>query len=248
MFRSFFVLLTAAGVLTSAAAHGADSDKQHSAPHKPPTRLYIASGALHTGDGAVVRLNQVNATIQNQSGEEQGKNGGKDDGSKKQKVVLINSGAVGISYDSLTRLLNGRISDGRLKDLKVTTEDGQVKITGKEKKGVDVPFEIKGPVKATPDGMIQLQSSTVKVAKLPGLAGLLGVTPKGAVGNSAGKGVHAQDHSIIFDPDQLWGLPVHGRVTKVTVQKDGLLLSMGAAKNPKSNSKSGHVIAKKRPQ
>ena len=201
---------------------------------RPPTRLHINAGTLYTSQGVPIVLRGVDALIA--PGGQPGR--GKDmDG----KLVQIRSGRVFLSYDSLTRLLNHKLKDGKVKDLKISSDKGQVKIGGKVHKVLDIPFEIKGPVRVTPDGHLALHASTEKAAKLPigGIADALGLNMQKVVGKQAGKGVRAREQDIYFDPDQLWGLPVHSRVTQAQVESQGLVLTF-------SEGGATHETARKR--
>jgi len=113
-----------------------------------------------------------------------------------------------------------------------------VKITGKAKKGVSLPFTIEGPVSLTDKGHIRLQMTEMKVAHLPkGVAQLLGIDPEKMAGDGTVKGVSMDKNSISFDPDLLWGLPVHGQVTRLVVQNNGLLLLFGGQQQKKHVAK-----------
>jgi hypothetical protein len=64
---------------------------------------------------------------------------------------------------SLTRLMNEKIGkDGKVHDLKFSADHNQLKITGKAKKVIDVPFTLEGPVKPTSTGQIELDAKSVK--------------------------------------------------------------------------------------
>lgn len=188
------------------------------------TRLHINSGVLYTKSGIPIRLSRATARIAN------GMKGS--GGPKKQDndIVFLDSGVVSLSDDSLTKLLQSKVEGKGIEDLHVTSDKGQIKISGKMKKVVSVPVTIEGPATATPDGKIELHTKTEKASVLPikGLADALGMSVNKVVGNKA-KGVKAEgDNAIIFDPDELWGLPIHGFVTQVTVQKNGITLHFGA--------------------
>ncbi len=197
--------------------------------------LRVDAGTLFTADGVPITLQHVNAKIvaHHETGQNQAcgdsADSAKDDQSKSQ-VVIIQTGNVVLSSDSLTKLLDKKVGEkGKLKDLKFSTDPkkNEVHISGKTKKVIDVPFDLTGPVRATPNGQIELQAKSVKAADIPGLASLLGMTVEKAAGKNAAKGVKTNANTITFNPDQLWGLPVHGTVLRVTVQKNGLLLVFG---------------------
>lgn len=186
------------------------------------TKLHIKSGTLYTKSGIPIQLTNANARIAGGLKPEVGdKDGNKD-------VVFLDQGVVTLSDDSLSKLLQSKVKDKGVEDLKVTTDKGQIKITGKMKKLISVPMTIEGPASATSDGKIELHTKEVKTAKLPikGLADALGLNVSKVVGDS--KGVKSQGDTIIFDPDELWGLPIHGFVTQVVVQQNGIVLHFGA--------------------
>ena len=203
------------------------------------TRLRIDSGMLYTRSGIPIRLSHANARIA-PGMHAVGSDGKTKSNNNDNKIVFLDSGSVGLTNDSLTKLMNQKIQNKGIDDLKLTTERGQIKISGKMKKAVSLPVTIEGPATATPDGKIELHTRTEKASFLPikGLADALGMSVNKVVGNK-NKGVKAgSDNSLIFDPDELWGLPIHGFVTRVIVQNNGLLLIFGA--QPRS---SGHQLA-----
>ena len=51
-----------------------------------------------------------------------------------------------------------------LRDLKVTTADGLLKIEGELRKGVPIPFSITGEPSVLPDGILRLHPVTVKLS------------------------------------------------------------------------------------
>lgn len=207
--RLFAALLLAFASLASLCA--AQAGKQ-------PSRLHIAGGTLYTSSGTPILLHGVDALIAP---------GGKPEPSMGGKMVLIDRGVIGLTYDALTRLLNKKLQGGKIEDLKVTTENGQIKINGKVHKGVAIPFEVKGPVTVTSDGKLDLHASTEKAAKLPisGIADALGLNMQKMVGQK--KGVNSKGQDIVFDPDELWGLPIHSHVTAARVEAKELVLVVG---------------------
>ncbi len=179
-----------------------------------------------SGDGGPIQLRAFEADIANQQGK-------KNSDQVESKIVLIKTGDAFITNDSLSKLLTGKLKDHNMEDIKVSNDKGKVKITGKAKKGITVPFTIEGPVSLTSNGQIRLEMTEEKVAHLPkGFTQLLGIDPEKMAGDGKVKGVSMDKNSIQFDPDLLWGLPVHGHVTKLTVQNNGLLLVFGGPQKP----------------
>jgi len=202
---------------------------------KKPTHLFIKSGTLLSGSGAPIQVRSFQTSIAD--GHAPGK-----PTDHEEKVVTILSGTAFLSNQSLSKLLNEKLAGKNLEDIQVSCDKGKVKITGKAKKAIAVPFTIEGPVSLTPQGFIHLKTEEKKVGKLPGLADLLGLNPDKIAGDGSVKGIKAEKDAIDFDPDLLWGLPVHGRVTRLALQQNGLLLVFGGA-TPKEGT---HVAASAR--
>ncbi len=221
-FRAFPVLFSTMLLLTTASAIAADVKPAEKPNSKPPSRLLIRSGTLVSSDGVPIQLHDFEADIADDHAK-----GSQHLGSK---IVVIRTGYAFLSNDALSRLLTDKLKGHNLENIKVSNDKGEVKITGKAKKGVTVPFTIQGRVSLTDQGYIRLETRTEKVAHLPkGLADLLGMNPEKLAGDGKVKGVSADKNSISFDPDLLWGLPVHGQVAHLTVERNGLLLVFGAA-------------------
>jgi hypothetical protein len=62
------------------------------------------------------------------------------------------------------------------------------------------------------------------------------------IGSDKGKGVQASKNSVTFDPDLMWGLPIHGRVVRAATTNKGLLLTFGP--DTASSSKSGSAAGR----
>lgn len=199
---------------------------------KPPSRLHIVGGTLYTSSGIPILLHGVDALIA-AGAKPQTNTGG--------KIVLIDRGVIGLTYDSLSRLLTRKLQGGKIQDLKITSDNGQIKINGKVHKGVAIPFEVKGPVTVTPDGKLDLHASTEKAAKLPigGIADALGLNMHDMVGQK--KGVSSSGQDIVFDPDELWGLPIHSHVTSARVEPKELVLVVGTPAGQRAPKKQAKV-------
>jgi len=136
------------------------------------------------------------------------------------------NGTALLTPEALTHLLKSHMAaNSKISDLNVETQAGKVKIEGKTHKVVDLPVEIEGTVAATPQGLVKLDISDESVAHLPkGISKELGMDVRKMVPSNSGKGIQAEKNSVSFDPDLLWGLPIHGHVTKATLERQGLVL------------------------
>jgi hypothetical protein len=151
--------------------------------------------------------------------------------------VTIKNGEAFLTRDAVTKLLNTHLNSGKVKDLSVETQPNKVTIKGKAHKLVDVPFHIDGRVVATSDGMIKLQVGDEHAAHLPdSITKALGFDDLSKMIPNNGKGVKASKNAVIFDPDLMWGLPIHGRVVKATTTAKGLELTFGPDKKGGSSA------------
>ena len=197
---------------------------QDSAPAGAMTRLVIDSGTLYTRSGIPMHLSHAVALIA------KGMQPIPGDG---KAVVLLNSGQVSVTSDSLSKLMRAKLQGKGIDDLSIATNGNKIKISGKVKKIVKVPITIEGPLDVTSDGKLEMRTTSMKAAKLPfkGFADALGMNISHIVGNDK-KGVKSEGDTLIFDPDELWGLPVHGHLVRALVQKNGLLLVFGPPASP----------------
>jgi hypothetical protein len=225
LLTTLFLAFTAAVLISAfspaAAKPRRDPPETAQKTGKSPTRLLVRSGTLISENGAPIQLHAFEADIVEGSDKKATEHVG-------NKVVLVKSSDAFLTNDALGRLLNGKLKDHSLEEIKVSNEKGQVKITGKAKKGISAPFTIEGPVSLTSNGQIRIEMKKENVAHLPKrMTQLLGIDPEKLAGDGTVKGVSSDKDSISFDPDLLWGLPIHGRVTNIKVQNNGLLLIFG---------------------
>lgn len=224
----FRLLLTFATsvLLTFSAAAGVQAKsgkkQQNQQQAKGSSHLHVDSGELLSASGLPIHVSHFDAIV---GGDQKAQ---PNDGGKKP-VVTIHNGVAFLTRNALTKLLNSHLANGNIKDLSVETADNKVTIKGKAHKVVDVPFKIEGPVTATSDGMIRLQVSNEHAAHLPqALTNALGFDDlRKMIGSNASHGVKADKNSVTFDPDLMWGLPIHGRVTRAATSDKGLSLTFG---------------------
>lgn len=213
-------------LLTFGAAAGAQrksGKKQTNQPQaKGSSHLHIDSGELLSSSGLPIHVSHFDAIV---GGDQKAE---PRDGGKKP-VVTIHDGVAFLTPSALTKLLNSHLASSNIKELNVETQADKVKIKGKSHKTVDVPFEIEGPVRATEDGMIRLQVADRHAAHLPtSLSKALGFDDLSKmIGSNASHGVKADKNSVTFDPDLMWGLPIHGRVVRAETSDKGLTLIFG---------------------
>ncbi len=209
--------ITLAGAVIAAQQQPAKSGKP-----KRPSELHIDSGELLSSSGMPIHVSHFDALV---GGEQKAEPRAKGT----RPVVTIQRGTASLSRDAITMLLNSHLSSNKVKNVSVETAPNKVTIKGKAHKVVDVPFQIDGRITATADGLIRLQVGDEHAAHLPdSVTKLLGFDDLSKiVGSNADHGVKADKNSVTFDPDLMWGLPIHGRVVKAITTTNGLNLTFG---------------------
>lgn len=148
------------------------------------------------------------------------------------RMTEIEHGQVFISSASLTHLFERKIeqSESKVRDVKVEIKDNKAHLMGKMKNGVDVGFEISGPV-STDGTVLILKAEKIKADGIP-VKMLLGVVGKhlgDLLGSESVDGVKAQGDKLIFAPASI--SHVTGRIAKLELTDKGMLLDFeGAAK------------------
>ena len=131
---------------------------------------------------------------------------------------------------SLATLMNRHVFgyDGApLKDLELTVDEGQLKQTGKMKKGVWLPFSTRATVFATPDGRLGLHTESVKAVHIPAtkLLDLLGLSLEDVVGLEKRRGVEIKDDDVILSPGRVLPPPeMRGYLARAEITGNALHL------------------------
>ena len=84
--------------------------------------------------------------------------------------VRVDSGEIAVDSAALTQLLNHYLFSYKgspLRDLKVTTEEGRLRIEGELRKGVPIPFSMLAEPSVTPDGTLRLHPTKVNALGIP---------------------------------------------------------------------------------
>jgi len=150
----------------------------------------------------------------------------------------ISTAEIAIAATTLSQLLNERVfnyQDAPLKNITLKTENGRVRLTGTMHKGVNVPFEVEGPLEATPDGEIRVYAQKVQSAHLPvkGLLHLFGEDLSKLVNVRKDRGVRLEGDYILIQPSRLLPPPeIEGKVTAAQVEGNRIVLTFqsGAAR------------------
>jgi|WetSurMetagenome_2_1015567.scaffolds.fasta_scaffold54917_3 hypothetical protein len=162
-------------------------------------------------------------------------------------ILAIDAGEVAVSMASMSYALNKYAfgePDAPLKNLKLSAEGSQIRQEGTLKKGIGIPFEIVGTIRATPDGKIRIHPTQMKVAHLSikGLLNLFGLDMAELINTRKTRGVSVDENDFILDPALMLPPPrMRGRITAVRVQGDEIIQMFGterrdlATEQPRSN-------------
>src|SRR5947209_994499 len=148
-------------------------------------------------------------------------------------ILEIDNGVMAISTGHLSELMNSYVFayDGApLKKLAVTVKDGRVVERGIMHKGVDLPFELEGPISATPDGNIRLYADKLKSEHIPfkGLLHLFGEDLSKLVNVNEARGVRIEGDDILLIPSRMMPPPhIRGHVTAVRIEGDNIVQVFG---------------------
>lgn len=158
-------------------------------------------------------------------------------------ILEIDSGEVAVGMHDLTYLMNRYVfgySGAPIKKLTVTAEGQQIKQKGELHKGVDLPFEIVGEVRTTPEGKIRIHPTRVKAAHIPvkGVMGVFGIRLKDLIDTRNARGVRVEENDLILDPEQMLPPPrMRGRITRVRIEGDQLIQTFGDGHGPRGKDR-----------
>jgi hypothetical protein len=149
-------------------------------------------------------------------------------------VVVIDSGEIALDMSSLNALMTNTLGHGRsnVEKLRVSTDEKRgLRQKGVLKKGIKVPFDVKGAVEATPDGRIRMRAAAVRGFGVPvnPMMKLLGLEMDDLLKVEPGHGVTVDNNDLILDPEQLLPPPlVRGKVTSVRVEDGAIVQTFGS--------------------
>ncbi len=156
---------------------------------------------------------------------------------KRSFILKIDSAVIGVRMDTLANLMNSYVfayPGAPLKNFNFSIEENQLRATGTVHKLLDLPFEIKGNLSATPDGKIRLHPTSIKTAGLPvkGFLHLFGVELDEVIRAREARGLKIEDNDLILDPEHMTPPPlIRGKVTAVQIVGDEVIQVFGGSKN-----------------
>ena len=151
---------------------------------------------------------------------------------KTSYAVAVRSGVVAIDMASLNALMTTTLAgdQSNVGHLKVGIDGGDLRQKGVNDKAVNIPFDVKAGVEATPDGKLRVFTKSVKGFGIPmkplmkvfhlEMDDLLKVKP--------GRGVMVRDNDLILDPALLLPAPsMRGLVTSARIEGDSIVQVFG---------------------
>lgn len=137
-------------------------------------------------------------------------------------------GQVFISAESLARLFAQKVQQANtsVSQVKVEIRDDVAHLSGKVHKGIDISFEIAGPI-STDGTVLILRARKIKAEGIPmkGLLGMIGVHLSSLLGSESVNGVATKGDTLIFEPIKI--AHVRGHITSAHLASDGLTIVFG---------------------
>jgi hypothetical protein len=163
-------------------------------------------------------------------------------------AISIRSARISISTESLANVLNQYVlasADAPIKAVRITTQDGKLKIKGRLHSKGDLPFESEGSLLLTPEGEIRVHTEKLKAGHLPvkGLMDLLGETISKLIDTRKLRGLRAEKDDLLLDPSELFPPPhIHGRLRAISIVGNEVVQEYGTESAP-SVKISGNYMA-----
>ncbi len=112
-------------------------------------------------------------------------------------------------------------SGSKISELQVEVKDDELHFKGKVQKGMNIPFEVAGPV-STDGSTLKLEAKKIKAEHLPvkGLMGMLGMHLSSLLQSEQPQGVIAQGDTLVFEPAKL--AHVQGKIAAVRLTTKGI--------------------------
>jgi hypothetical protein len=139
-------------------------------------------------------------------------------------VLHLQQAEMSMDMASLQNLMNRHVfayQGSPLKDVIVEPDGLRLKMKGKLRKGIDIPFSTTASVSTTTNGLLRLHVESMKAVGVPtkGLLEFLGLKLDDVVDIKKRRGVEVQDNDIILAAGQILPPPeIVGHLTRVAVQ------------------------------
>jgi hypothetical protein len=142
------------------------------------------------------------------------------------RTTEIQHGQIFISSESITKIFSQKIkeSGSKISELQVEVKEDELHLKGKVHKGIDIPFEVTGPV-STDGSNLKLEAKKIKAEHLPvkGLMGMLGMHLSSLLQSEQAQGVEAQGNTLVFEPAKI--AHIQGKISAVHLTAKGIEIS-----------------------
>ena len=159
---------------------------------------------------------------------------------KRSFVIRIATAEVALDTASLGHLMNEHVfgyAGAPLRHLSFGTRNGELVQRGVLHKVIDIPFEMTARVTVTPDGLMRVHPTSMKIGSLDGM-GLMkavGVHLSNLLDTRKAHGVRVDKDDLLLDPVQLLPPPaIAGRVVAVRVEPGKLVQIFGDSIPPRA--------------
>jgi hypothetical protein len=193
-----------------------------------PVQIEMRNVRLHADDGVVLEISHLKGVMVSRVA---GRPPVFDDPGS--YVLDVQTGDVSMDMPSLKNLMNRHIfgyKGSPLKDLSVEPDGTRLKLKGKLRKGLDVPFSTTASVSTTTEGQLSLHVESMKAIGVPakGLLDLFGLKLDDIMDIKERRGVDVDENDIVITPGRVLPPPeIRGRLTRSAVQADRLVQIFG---------------------
>ncbi|PYR57073.1 MAG: hypothetical protein DMF85_14790 [Acidobacteria bacterium] len=153
-------------------------------------------------------------------------------------TLKLRDADITMDAEALTNLLRQRAfasPKSPVHDVDVRIEGNAMRVKGKLRKGIDVPFSMTAEVSTTPEGLMRLHGASLKTAGVPvkGLLDLLGVNLDDLAKMPAGSGIRAEQDDLLIDATAILPPPAtEGRLQRLQVRDGAVQMHMTGTASP----------------
>ncbi|MGH9219478.1 MAG: hypothetical protein ACRD1W_09260 [Vicinamibacterales bacterium] len=152
---------------------------------------------------------------------------------KTSYTVAVDTGVISIDLASLNALMSQTLADDRSNIDKLTIsvdEKGDLRQKGVIDKAVNIPFNVKASIEATPEGRLRVHTKSVNGFGIPmkHLMKLFHVEMDDLLRVRSGHGVTVDGNDLVLDPATLMPPPsIRGRVTSAAIENSTVVQVFG---------------------
>lgn len=148
----------------------------------------------------------------------------------KSFVTHVYRAEMEIDQENITRLKNKytfNYPDAPIKEVKVEFMPGMIRMSGKMKQVIWVPFQMEGTITPTSDGKLIMTPNSIKVSGIPmkSIMDMVGLTTSKLLSMSPERGLTFQGNNALLDPSKLFPPPmILGKVVAAELQQGKMRL------------------------